>query len=580
MSPATRSRIPAHLREYVVDQDYDAYDEVDQAVWRFVLLQAYDRLCKTAHPAYVKGLAETGISVERIPSVAEMDRCLAEYGWGAVTVDGFIPPRAFQEFQAIGIMTIAAAIRRRRHLAYTPAPDIIHESAGHAPIVPDAKYRAFLRRFGEIGKRCFSLPEDRVVYEAIRHLSEVKEDRESTPQIIEDAQQRLDEVNGQVTRDSEAALLTRLHWWTVEYGLIGTPDDYKIYGAGLLSSLGESTALHGDHVNKIPLTVDCVQTSYDITRPQPQLFVCSDFDQLDAVLEQFAATLAQRVGGDKALQIMLDSGELGTIEFDSGVQVTGQLVEIIEGEQGPAWVRLEGPVTLSLNNQILPGQDTEQHSDGFSTALGLLDDGTNLGECDEDWLLSRANGQNRVQWHWASGVSFSGRVERVQTDESGSLRVITFTDARVNLGDRVLYDPDWGSFDLAVGAGVVSCCAGAADPDYYAPTDFAGHTIPHAKDPTTAREEGQVLHLYQAALQCVREGKDPRKMVEGFARIEDELQSHPDEWLLRWNLLESLRKADVGEELQAKLCAELLEIEKTDYESLPISTGLQFLEMI
>ena len=121
MTPATRARIPAHLRQYVVDQDYDAYDEVDQAVWRFVMLQLYDSLRKTAHPAYVDGLAETGISVERIPSVGEMDRCLAEYGWGAVTVDGFIPPRAFQEFQALGIMTIAAAIRRRRHLAYTPA---------------------------------------------------------------------------------------------------------------------------------------------------------------------------------------------------------------------------------------------------------------------------------------------------------------------------------------------------------------------------------------------------------------------------------------------------------------------------
>jgi len=117
MDAATRERIPAHLRQYVVDQDYSAYDEVDQAVWRFVMLQTYDSLRETAHPAYVRGLAETGISVERIPEVGEMDRCLSGYGWGAVTVDGFIPPRAFQGFQALGIMTISAAIRRRRHLA-------------------------------------------------------------------------------------------------------------------------------------------------------------------------------------------------------------------------------------------------------------------------------------------------------------------------------------------------------------------------------------------------------------------------------------------------------------------------------
>ena len=56
---------------------------------------------KTAHPAYANGLRETGISVERIPRIDEMDERLGEYGWGAVAVDGFIPPRAFQEFQAL-----------------------------------------------------------------------------------------------------------------------------------------------------------------------------------------------------------------------------------------------------------------------------------------------------------------------------------------------------------------------------------------------------------------------------------------------------------------------------------------------
>ena len=93
------------------------------------------------------------------------------------------------------------------------------------------------------------MPEDRVVYEAIRHLSEVKEDRDSTPQIIDAAQNRLDEANAQVTKDSEAALLARLHWWTVEYGLIGALDNPKIYGAGLLSSIGESAWCMTDQVN-------------------------------------------------------------------------------------------------------------------------------------------------------------------------------------------------------------------------------------------------------------------------------------------------------------------------------------------
>ena len=90
----TRDRVPPHLRRYVVEQDYAAYDAVDQAVWRFVLLQMYDRLERSAHPAYARGLSQTGMSVERIPSIADMDSCLSDFGWGAVCVAGCIPPRA------------------------------------------------------------------------------------------------------------------------------------------------------------------------------------------------------------------------------------------------------------------------------------------------------------------------------------------------------------------------------------------------------------------------------------------------------------------------------------------------------
>ena len=105
--------VPLHLRRFVVRQEYAQYSAVDQAVWRFVLLQMRARLAETAHPAYRDGLAATGISVERIPSVAEMNEKLSRFGWGAVCVDGFIPPRAFQEFQSRGLLPIAADMRTR-----------------------------------------------------------------------------------------------------------------------------------------------------------------------------------------------------------------------------------------------------------------------------------------------------------------------------------------------------------------------------------------------------------------------------------------------------------------------------------
>src|ERR1700730_13440035 len=115
MNPAT-PHVPPHLRRFIVEQDYAQYSAVDQAVWRFVLLQTFSRLVGTAHPAYREGLAATGISVERIPSIAEMNEKLSRFGWSAVCVDGFIPPRAFQEFQGCGILPIAADIRTSEHL--------------------------------------------------------------------------------------------------------------------------------------------------------------------------------------------------------------------------------------------------------------------------------------------------------------------------------------------------------------------------------------------------------------------------------------------------------------------------------
>ena len=95
--------------------------------------------------------------------------------------------------------------------------------------------------------------------------------------------------------------MSRLYWWTAEYGLVGTPRDYRLYGAGLLSSLWESHACHDPAVRKLPLSAECVEQGYDITRTQPQLFVARDFEQLFSVLSEVDATLVHHQGGDAAL---------------------------------------------------------------------------------------------------------------------------------------------------------------------------------------------------------------------------------------------------------------------------------------
>jgi phenylalanine-4-hydroxylase len=246
--------VPPHLRKYLVTQNYAEYSVEDQAVWRFVLLQTHARLLRTAHPGYASGFDAAGISVECIPRIDEMNERLSQSSFQAVCVDGFIPPRAFQAFQARGLLPIAADIRTSRHLTYTPAPDIIHEAAGHAPFLAHADYAHYLRRIGGIGERAFSNAYDRAVYEAVFLLSELKENPASTATQLSNAEARIAELVATHRTPSEAELLSRLYWWTVEYGLIGTPTDYRLYGAGLLSSIGEGHFCHAAEVRKLPLS--------------------------------------------------------------------------------------------------------------------------------------------------------------------------------------------------------------------------------------------------------------------------------------------------------------------------------------
>ena len=149
-------KLPKHLHKFVVKQPYNEYTAQNQAVWRYVMRMNVDYLSKVAHESYVDGLKKTGISVDNIPKMEGMNRILKEIGWAAVSVDGFIPPNAFMEFQAYNVLVIASDMRTIDHIEYTPAPDIIHEAAGHAPIIANPEYAEYLRRFGEIGAKAIS----------------------------------------------------------------------------------------------------------------------------------------------------------------------------------------------------------------------------------------------------------------------------------------------------------------------------------------------------------------------------------------------------------------------------------------
>src|SRR6202166_5403523 len=103
---------PKHLLQFAVDQRYDDYTLVDHAVWRFIMRQNIFFLKEYAHKVYFQGLLDTGISFERIPRIQEMNDILAKIGWGAVAVDGFIPPAAFMEFQPYKVLLMASESRQ------------------------------------------------------------------------------------------------------------------------------------------------------------------------------------------------------------------------------------------------------------------------------------------------------------------------------------------------------------------------------------------------------------------------------------------------------------------------------------
>src|ERR1043165_1704813 len=346
---------PKHLLQFAVDPRYDDYTSVDHEVWRFIMRQNIFFLKEYAHKVYFQGLLDTGISFERIPRIQEMNDILGKIGWGAVAGDGFIPPAAFMEFQAYKVLVIACDMRQIHHIEYTPAPDIVHEAAGHAPIIVDREYSDYLQRFGEVGAKAMQSKKDFELYEAIRHLSILKELPNSKEEEVAAATREVEERFANLGEPSEMALLSRLHWWTVEYGLIGTQESPKIYGAGLLSSIGESVSCLEPHVKKIPYSIDAQNQAFDITTKQPQLFVCRDFKHLMDVLEEFANTMAYRTGGLEGINKAIECNRVATCEYSSGLQVTGVFNEAILDHGGA--------VTTS---QVIPKSEIESSKQASS----------------------------------------------------------------------------------------------------------------------------------------------------------------------------------------------------------------------
>src|SRR5438874_2156306 len=393
-----------------------------------------------------------------------MNNILAKIGWGAVAVDGFIPPAAFMEFQACKVLVIACDMRQIHHIEYTPAPDIVHEAAGHAPIIVDREYSKYLQRFGEVGAKAMSSKKDFELYQAIRHLSILKERPNADPKEVEEAQKLVEYRQKNLGEPSEMALLSRLHWWTVEYGLIGTLENPKIYGAGLLSSIGESVSCLEPAVKKISYSIDAMNQPFDITTKQPQLFVCRDFQHLKDVLEEFASKMAFKVGGLEGINKAIECNNTATCEYSSGLQVSGVFDEVITDENNsPIYLRTTGKTALAFGKE-LQGHGIDYHKDGFGSPVGKWKQTPSAPELltnDQLHALGIVEGK-KAKLEFMSSIVVSGKVEKILRHD-GKLLLITFSNCSAKYGDRVLFDPDWGTCDMAVGERISSVFNGAAD---------------------------------------------------------------------------------------------------------------------
>lgn len=568
------ARLPRHLKPYIVDQGYEAYSPIDQAVWRYIMRQAFPYHCKHAHEAYVDGLRQTGIGLDRIPKIEEMNEILGRIGWGAAPVDGFIPPAAFMEFQANRVLVIATDIRRIDHLEYTPAPDIVHEAAGHAPIIADPEYAEYLRRFGEYGSKAIPSRQDFALYEAIRHLSIVKEATGSSAQEIQAAERDVEKRQAELGEPSEMARLTRLHWWTVEYGLIGSLDSPKLYGAGLLSSIGEAAYALTGAVEKIPYSIRAADYPFDITKMQPHLFVTPSFARLNEVLEEFADTMAFRRGGPDGVRLALASGQVATLQYASGLQVSGALEESIEEGSEVVYVRTAGPTSLAFAQEEIVGHGRSTHADGFGSPVGRPRGFDAPVETTDDAHLARmgiAAGTD-VRLAYPGGVVVEGRVERVLRS-GGKVLLISFSGCRVTRGDRLLFDPSWGRYDMAVGDSIVSVFHGAADKDSYEQEAF----VPRERTvKIPVDEKNEPLRRMYARV------RDIRDLGEGCAELpklyEAAAARYPDDWLLPLEVLEILRERKIEPALQERIEGRLRALaESREDLSKRIADGLRLL---
>jgi phenylalanine-4-hydroxylase len=225
----------------VVEQPWDNYTETDHQVWRTLFRRQRDILVGRACDEFLASQDEMGIGEDAIPKFAELNaQLLGKTGWQLIGVEGLLPELTFFEHLANRRFPVTWWIRRPEQLDYLSEPDLFHDLFGHVPLLMNPVFADYMQAYGQGGVKAHGIGPDAL------------------------------------------AELTRLYWYTVEFGLINTAAGLRIYGSGIVSSSGESRyCLESPAPNRLGFDLlRVMRTRYRIDTFQKTYFVIDSFDQL------------------------------------------------------------------------------------------------------------------------------------------------------------------------------------------------------------------------------------------------------------------------------------------------------------
>ena len=233
--------IPQKLTGPVPEDDkivYPNYPASDHEIWKFLYERQMNFLPGRACEEYLYGVEKLKFTPDKIPALKDLSAVFKKTtGWITARVPGLIDVDDFFALLKRKVFPSTDYIRSKEELDYTPAPDLFHDMFGHMPLLTDKNFASFYQKFGE----------------AALHA-----------------------------KGSDRKDLETFHWFTVEFGLIKKPEGMRIYGAGIISSLGEVQHALSDDVEVREFEPEkMIKQQYDVWHLQPVLFAIESFEQLE-----------------------------------------------------------------------------------------------------------------------------------------------------------------------------------------------------------------------------------------------------------------------------------------------------------